>query len=115
MTGILVMLNNFLHDFAVAMMFCSLLTINLAIHPAIGIPRAAQRRLYLFLARVLKACWFLVIAGGAVRTWAYREYEWLPAAGRGQVEALVVKHVLLVSVVLLGIWGQYRARRRIFR
>jgi len=115
MTGILIMLNNFFHDFAVAMLFCGLIVINLATRKSIGMPKEAQRRLYLSMSRLLKACWAFIIVGGAVRTWAYREYEWMPAAGRGQVAALIVKHVLLVSVVLFGVWGQLSAKKRIFR
>ena len=39
------------------------------------------------------------------------QYEWLPAAGRGQVAALVVKHVMLVAFVIWGTVIQIRLKR----
>ncbi len=48
---------------------------------------------------------------GAFRGITYREYEWVEAAGRNQVPALVVKHVFLVALVITGIVFLYRLRR----
>jgi hypothetical protein len=31
------------------------------------------------------------------------DYEWNPAVGRGQVSALVIKHLLLVSITVFGV------------
>jgi hypothetical protein len=46
-----------------------------------------------------------------VRGLTYREYEWAEAAGRDQVAALVVKHVVLVALVLAGCVFLYRLQR----
>jgi len=46
-----------------------------------------------------------------VRGLTYREYEWVEAAGRGQVPVLVLKHVILVSMVTAGVFVLYRVYR----
>jgi hypothetical protein len=46
-----------------------------------------------------------------IRGITYREYEWVEAAGRGQVPVLVLKHVILVSLVTTGVIFLYRVRR----
>ncbi len=53
--------------------------------------------------------WTLVF--GFVRGLTYREYEWAEAAGRDQVAALVVKHVILVALVLAGCAFLHRLHR----
>lgn len=107
------MLNNWFHDFAVALLAASLYMIWLMSRPAMGVPRAAQRRLYRGLSRVALGCWIVLALAGAVRTWTYREYEWSAAAGRGQLVALGAKHAVLVGLVLLGLAAQLRVRRRL--
>ncbi len=111
--AVMVMLNNWFHDFSVALLVACLLVIWAMNRPALGIPLAAQRRLYRSLSRVALGCWIVLAVAGAVRTWAYRDYEWQPAAGRGQVAALAVKHVVLVALVVVGVIGQFRVRRRL--
>ena len=39
----------------------------------------------------------------------YYDYEWLPAAGRGQITALIVKHVFLLGVTVATLLGFFRA------
>ena len=110
--AIFVMLNNFFHDFSVALLAACLLAIW-RVGRDEGIPPEARLRLHRWFSALAKACWAWIIVGGAVRTWAYQEYEWLPAAGRGQVAALVLKHILLVSMVLFGVTVQRRLGRRL--
>jgi hypothetical protein len=63
----------------------------------------------MFKVGVFPLAWTLLF--GMVRGWTYREYEWVEAAGRGQVPALIVKHVILVSLVIAGVAVLYRVRR----
>ena len=56
--------------------------------------------------------WGWIIIGGIIRTLAYEQYEWMPAAGRGQIAALAVKHILLVSLVVWGSIIQTRLRKK---
>ncbi len=115
--AIFVMLNNFFHDFAVALLFACLLVMTF-------IDKAVQQHsmeagldflthLYRWLSKVIIASWIFIIAGGIIRTLAYEEYEWMESAGRGQVLALVIKHILLVTFAVAGIVLQRRLKKRI--
>jgi len=110
--AILVMFSNYFHDLATAIFAVSAVTAYLlqrslamqtapvALQPVV---RGIQRMGYYSLA------WTL--AFGSIRSITYREYEWVEAAGRNQVAALVVKHVFLVALVITGIVFLYRLRR----
>lgn len=117
--AILVMLNNLFHDFAVALLFASLLMLGLFYRCIRGQGDPADTALVRVVAgtfeKVVYACWAALILGGIGRTLAYESFEWNEAAGRGQVAALVVKHVLLVAVVVLGTYIQHRLRKHLKR
>ena len=51
------------------------------------------------------------LAGGVVRSLAFRRYEWMEAAGRSQVPVLIVKHISLVTLVITGLIVLHRVRR----
>ncbi len=109
------MLNNFFHDFAVALLFASLLVLGLIYRASkkenFKVRIDFARELYQMLNRVIVGCWVVIILGGIVRTLAYEQYEWTEAAGRGQVIALILKHLLLVSFVVGGTVLQLRLRK----
>jgi hypothetical protein len=110
--AILVMFSNYLHDlataiFAVSAVTAYLLSRSLSMRDAPTtlepVVRGVVRTGYGALA------WTLVF--GFVRGLAYRKYEWAEAAGRDQVAALVVKHVILVALVITGCVFLYRLHR----
>jgi len=112
--AVLVMLNNYMHDlmtavFAVSAVAAWLLLRSTAMHDAPEAMRPVARgliRLGLF-----SLLW--VLLGGVVRALAYRKYEWMESVGRAQVPALVLKHVILVSLVIAGVVVLLKARRLI--
>ena len=113
--AIFIMLNNFFHDFAVAVLFDTLAVMafvfrTLQKHPEENYLVFA-RGLYRWLNKVIVASWAFVIVGGVVRTLAYEQYEWMESAGRGQIAALIVKHLLLVSFVVGGTILQIRVKK----
>jgi hypothetical protein len=110
--AILVMLSNYLHDLATAIFAVSAITAYL-LRRSLAM-RAAPTTLEPVVRGVVRTgygalAWTLVF--GFVRGLTYREYEWAEAAGRDQVAALVVKHVILVSLVLAGCAFLYRLHR----
>lgn len=113
--AIIIMLNNFFHDFAVAMLFVSLIGLSyiykISSQEFTRESAAVVMGIYTFFKKTVMIAWVWIIVGGIIRTLAYEEYEWLPAAGRGQIAALIVKHILLVSFVIWGTFIQIRLKR----
>ena len=107
------MLNNWMHDFSVALLAVCLMVIWWSGRDKTGFTVEVQRKIFDFLTPITLVCWAVLAVAGAVRMWAYRDYEWLPAAGREQVAALVVKHAVLGGAVFIGLIAQIRLWRRI--
>ena len=108
--ALLVMLNNYFHDLAVAFLFASSLMAHLVVRYWPGRPSEELGRI---LMRVAWGSLIWVLLGGVVRMIFYKEYEWLPKAGTAQVPALVAKHILLVSLTIWGLIGVLRLKGRL--
>ena len=54
-----------------------------------------------------------IVLGGIPRTIWYGDFEWANAAGRGQVAALIVKHVVALAFVIAGIVFWRRLKRQV--
>ena len=114
LVGIFVMLNNYFHDLAVGVLFSSILTARFLRRGLDAAP--AERRRFMAeiagqLGAVANASLLWIVIGGVVRAIAYRDFEWQPAAGRGQVPALFAKHVVLVSTTVAGVLLLHDLRR----
>lgn len=113
--AVFIMLNNFFHDFSVALLFACLLVMTFVYKASVKDPASANRdfayAMFRWLNKVIIGSWTFIIAGGVIRTLAYEQYEWMEAAGRGQVVALIIKHMLLISFVIGGTVLQLRLRR----
>lgn len=110
--AIAIMLNNYLHDLATAVFAVSAVTGWLLLRTrTAGRDPEALRPVAAGLWKVGIAALAWTLAGGVVRMLAFRRYEWMEAAGRGQVPALIVKHVVLVALVAAGIVILVRTRR----
>ena len=117
MTGIFVMVSNYFHDLAVALLASNILVVwylgrLMAKEPSRG---AVLRYTLRKLSRVTYGALAFVLVGGAVRAWFFMDYEWNPAVGRGQVAALVVKHILLVTLTIVGLTLHARYVRKYAR
>ncbi len=104
--GILLMLNNYLHDVATALLLASAATVWVLAqqYRAVGGPPVAAFYVgaYRRLTRLAQIALAWILIGGIPRTLAYRQYEWANAVGIGQVSVLVAKHILLGTIV---VWG----------
>ena len=115
--AIFVMLNNFFHDFAVAILFSALVIVSYLYKKYVNKDIATSdqlnilREIYTYLKRLIAIAWIVIIFGGIIRTVAYKEYEWIEAAGKGQITALIIKHILLVALVIWGIIIQKRLNK----
>lgn len=125
MLAVFIMLNNFFHDLTSALWFISALTMWALERTAFSQGGEYTKALYkhvfptLFKASVISIVSNLIFGG--IRAWAYLDYEYLPAAGKGQLLALYIKHVILFGVVLAGIvietrlYRRYRERGRVIQ
>jgi len=110
--AILVMLNNYFHDLATAIFAVSAIAAWLLYRSrALQQAPAAVRPVAAGLVKVGIASLAWTLLAGMIRGITYREYEWVEAAGRGQVPVLVLKHVILVSLVAAGVFVLVRVHR----
>lgn len=106
--AVLVMMNNYFHDLAVAFLFASSWLSWVVLRHWPGTP---PPRVITILRRTAWGSLAWVLLGGAVRAWFYQEYEWLPKAGTAQIPALALKHVVLGTVTVLGLVGVVKLQR----
>ena len=116
MTGILIMINNYFHDLSVAVLLVSVLGAMWLGKKAESTSGEAGAELRRVSARFRLIGWLsllLVIAFGAVRAVNYREFEWNTAVAHGQITALVIKHIVLVTITFLGVYQLVKLGRKI--
>jgi hypothetical protein len=114
-TAILVMLNNYLHDLAVGILFANVLLTLILMRCLREYGIAASDLSGKFIQLSSRITWgalAFIILGGIVRTLTYKDFEWAEAAGKGQVAALILKHIILVGCTVVGIVFQIRLSRR---
>jgi uncharacterized membrane protein len=115
--AILILLNNFLHDFSAAgWLFGSVLLWSILRN---NVPDQGAGKQ---IADILKTILLLmklslggIVLFGIIRAVAYSRYEWNVAAGDSQVTLLIVKHVILTAVFVLGVVYYTRAGKFIKR
>lgn len=121
MLSILVMLNNYLHDFATALVVVStyamLLMVRYAETSAARETKQMVLDLYPRMVHLAGGSVVFVFIAGIVRAFTYRDYEWHGAVETGQVTALMVKHVLLFVLFGYGLylWLVVYRRIKVFR
>ena len=114
--AIFIMLNNFFHDFAVAILVSALVIVSYLYKTYNNEIYSIEqtdifRNMYNYLKRLMAVAWIVIILGGIVRTLTYKEYEWVEAAGKGQIAALIIKHILLITLVIWGIVIQTKLKK----
>ncbi len=108
MISVLVMLNNYFHDFATSLVVVStfgMLSLIKFLEAKGGDDsKNIILALYPKMVHMAGASVIFVFVAGIVRAFTYKEYEWNHAVQSGQVLALMVKHVILF--ILFG-YGMY--------
>jgi len=101
----LIILNNYLHDVATAVLLSSAVIYYVLGRQAKAGDegeRHAFVRAYGTLTKFARGALVWIVLGGIPRTIFFREYEFIPADTKGIVADLIIKHVLLVSAVIAG-------------
>ncbi len=102
---ITLMISNYFHDLATA-----LLASNIAVIYFLGrlldsgkVKDKVTPEVFKKLSYVTYGAFTYIIIAGIPRAFFFMDFEWNPAVGKGQVAALVVKHIFLVSVTIFGL------------
>lgn len=112
--GIVLMVLNYFHDLSVAVLLVSIVTTNILGRylDKSDTPIALPKHLFSRLLRVSWIALAYIIAGGVLRATYFMDFEWNPAVGKGQVVALVVKHVILVTMTVIGVTAHIKYYRK---
>lgn len=117
MTGLFVMMNNYFHDLASGLLLCSAVIMLALLKGLRGNPSAGALELYFFIYEKMscfaKFSFIWILLGGVVRVAAYRSYEWSDAAGRGQIPALIGKHIFFTILIGSGVFYWIKLKRKV--
>lgn len=108
MVNILVMLNNYFHDFATALVVVC--TYGMFLLTRYAETKGGQESrtmvvsVYPKMVHLAGGSVVFMLIAGIVRAFTYKEFEWHDAVATGQVTALMVKHVLLFMLFAYGIY-----------
>ncbi|PKM80124.1 MAG: hypothetical protein CVU89_15315 [Firmicutes bacterium HGW-Firmicutes-14] len=118
MAGYLIIINNYLHDVATAMIL-SLTVIMVFISSRAGDgPEERERfaaEIYSIFSKLAALSLAWVIAGGIPRAIFFNRYELIPAREKGIAGVLVFKHIILFMMVAAGLLLWRRIRNRLKR
>jgi hypothetical protein len=121
MLGVLVMLNNYFHDFATALLVVSTYVMALMVMYAETsggkLLKENVVETYPSMVHITGGTLVLLLMAGIVRSFTYRWFEWVDVLGRGQIFVLVFKHVIMFTVVGYGfyIWIGIHKRIKLMR
>ncbi len=103
--AIFIMISNYFHDLAVALLASNILVIYFLGRylDKNGVKEKIIPALFNKLSVVSYIVLGYILLGGALRAYFFMEYEWNPAVGKGQITALVIKHIILFLVTAYGI------------
>ena len=115
--GVFVLMNNYFHDVATAMLLMASLLMMFMIREVEKHGNIETKRLFLDvypkISHIIGATIVFIIMAGIVRTFTYKDFEWANAVGNEQVPAIIVKHVLVVLFLYFGFRGWFRVHKRV--
>jgi hypothetical protein len=115
--GVAVMMNNYFHDVATAMLAASAFCLYAIDQVRTAINTQTATIFFLKTYRIMVkffhfALWWIII-GGVPRTIFYRSFEWNHFADQLQVPALMVKHILMAALVVWGVYAWRRLKKKV--
>ena len=115
--GVAIMMNNYFHDVATAMLIATSFTLHAIVRIQAAMNTQAATvfflKTYRHMVKLFRFSLWWVILGGVPRTIFYTSFEWANAADKLQVPALMVKHVMIVTLVVWGIVAWRRLKRKV--
>jgi len=117
LTGILLMMNNYFHDVATALLLASGVTMWIIVKRFGNNEDKAVigyfLDIYQGVTRLAKFALVWIFVGGIPRVIAYKEFEWANAAGKSQIPALIIKHILFFAFVGTGAYFWMKISKRV--
>ncbi len=115
--GVAIMMNNYFHDVATALLIGSAVALHaiVRIQASMNTPQATLffLKTYDQMVRLFRFALWWVIIGGVPRTVFYTSFEWANAADKLQVPALMVKHVMIITLVVWGVVAWRRLKQKV--
>ena len=115
--GILLMLNNYIHDVATGLLLISALWLAWSARDLGDAPSnelvSYFRRTYRRCVRFAVGSVVVIVLTGIVRTITFMDFEWQPALGKGLVPVLIMKHVLIFTMLGAGIYAWVQLKKRL--
>jgi hypothetical protein len=117
--GVALMMNNYFHDVATALLLASGIVMWMVYNKLSSNPGSDERqyflRLYDGITKLARFSLAWIILGGIPRTYFYTEFEWSHYAGKSQIPALIVKHVLAFIFVGGGAYIWLKIKKKVDR
>lgn len=114
--GVFVMMNNYFHDVATAMLLVASILMMFLIKEVERHGNIEVKKLFVDLypkmSHIIGGTIVFIIMAGIVRTFTYKDFEWANAVGNEQVPAIIVKHILVVLFLFFGFRGWIRVHKR---
>ena len=115
--GVAVMMNNYFHDVATAMLAASAFCLHAIVRVQAAMNTPAATVFFLKTHRIMVkffrfSVWWIII-GGVPRTIFYVSFEWNHFADKQQVPALMVKHILMAVLVIWGVSAWRRLKKKV--
>ena len=115
--AILLMLNNYVHDVATGLLIISALWLGWSARELGQSPSAETvdyfKRTYRRCVRFVIGSIAVIVATGIVRTIFFMDFEWTIAMGKSLIPVLVAKHVLIFTLLGVGIYAWAGIRKRV--
>ena len=117
--GVAVMMNNYFHDVATAMLAASAFCLHaiVRVQATTNTPEATLffLKTYRIMVKFFRFSVWWIIVGGVPRTIFYVSFEWNHFADKQQIPALMVKHMLMAVLVVWGVVAWRRLKTKVAR
>jgi hypothetical protein len=105
---VVLIINNYGHDLFTALLAAAgfFMYLSRRVYSSFKLPANTEFYLALYqgYANLAKIALTAILLAGIPRMLYFKTYEFIPAVSKGLVTALVVKHILLFSAVILGLY-----------
>ena len=115
--GVHIMLNNYLHNVAIALLASSSFALWLIMRNLRETDSRETKEFFIKIYRSMTKLAKISLAGiiifGVPRTLLYKDFEWANAVANAQVPAIIVQHVLVFGVVGVGVYFWSKFSRKV--